>query len=112
MSNNREPTVSPHVDHAATSAILANLPKGDSWKVQEKPLDQLTGKKADPLKKSLAGFERRDLTRFIGTEFVEGDIQLSRLTEQQVEDLALLVAERGVVFFREYASEAEAEAER
>ena len=39
-----------------------------------------------------------DLTPQIGTE-VHG-LQLNKLTEQQKDDLALLVAERGVVFFR------------
>jgi sulfonate dioxygenase len=39
------------------------------------------------------------LTPNIGTE-VHG-IQLNKLTETQKDDLALLVAERGVVFFRD-----------
>jgi alpha-ketoglutarate-dependent taurine dioxygenase len=39
------------------------------------------------------------LTPNIGTE-IHG-IQLSQLTDQQKNDLSLLVAERGVVFFRD-----------
>lgn len=39
-----------------------------------------------------------DLTPNIGTE-IHG-IQLSQLTDQQKNDLGLLIAERGVVFFR------------
>jgi sulfonate dioxygenase len=39
-----------------------------------------------------------DLTEGIGT-IVEG-VQLSELSEEQLDELALLVAERGVVFFR------------
>jgi len=40
-----------------------------------------------------------DLTPTLGTE-IHG-IQLSQLTDQQKNDLALLAAERGVVFFRD-----------
>ncbi|KAI8141372.1 hypothetical protein BJV82DRAFT_689334 [Fennellomyces sp. T-0311] len=56
---------------------------------------------ADPKKESIfkAASKVFDVTPHIGTE-VEG-IQLSQLTEQQKNDLALLVAERGVVFFRD-----------
>ena len=39
-----------------------------------------------------------DVTPHIGTE-IHG-LQLNKLTDQQKDDLALLVAERGVVFFR------------
>ncbi|KAI8141371.1 hypothetical protein BJV82DRAFT_518399, partial [Fennellomyces sp. T-0311] len=58
------------------------------------------GKLADPKKESIlkAASKVFDVTPHIGTE-VHG-IQLSQLTEQQKNDLALLVAERGVVFFR------------
>ncbi|ORY03345.1 taurine catabolism dioxygenase [Basidiobolus meristosporus CBS 931.73] len=52
-------------------------------------------------KKSLldAVTKRLDLTTHIGTEL--HGIQLSQLTDQQKDELALLVAERGVVFFRD-----------
>ncbi|KAI8141897.1 hypothetical protein BJV82DRAFT_517716 [Fennellomyces sp. T-0311] len=59
------------------------------------------GHLADPKKASIYDAAEKifDLTPHIGTE-VHG-IQLSKLTEQQKNDLALLVAERGVVFFRD-----------
>lgn len=54
---------------------------------------------ADPFKASLFGTcTRTDLTESIGT--VLGGIQLSQLTPQQLDELALLVTERGVVYFR------------
>ncbi|KAI9496984.1 hypothetical protein BDB00DRAFT_757424 [Zychaea mexicana] len=58
------------------------------------------GHRADPKKASLYDNAEKifDLTPAIGTE-IHG-IQLSRLTDQQKDDLALMVAERGVVFFR------------
>ena len=59
------------------------------------------GKLGDPKKASL--FENAEkvinLTPSIGTE-IHG-IQLSQLNDQQKNDLALLAAERGVVFFRD-----------
>ncbi|SGZ47592.1 CIC11C00000003996 [Sungouiella intermedia] len=57
--------------------------------------------KADKEKKALLGAakEVRDLTKHIGTEIV--GLQLKDLTEQQKDELALLVAERVVVFFRD-----------
>ncbi|KAF5359618.1 hypothetical protein D9756_003264 [Leucocoprinus leucothites] len=69
------------------------------------PLAELTvedrGLHADPLKKSLLGAATRvkNLTPVIGTE-LEG-IDLRQLTPQQKDELALLVAERGVVFLRD-----------
>ncbi|CAO3685042.1 unnamed protein product [Umbelopsis vinacea] len=58
------------------------------------------GHKADPEKKSLLepATSVRELTPHIGTE-IRG-VQLHELNDQQKNDLALLVAERGVVFFR------------
>ncbi|GAM43124.1 alpha-ketoglutarate-dependent sulfonatedioxygenase [Talaromyces pinophilus] len=55
---------------------------------------------ADPRKKSLlsAVTDIKHLTPYIGTELV--GVQLSQLNEKQKDELALLVAERGVVFFR------------
>ncbi|KAH7075716.1 putative alpha-ketoglutarate-dependent sulfonate dioxygenase [Paraphoma chrysanthemicola] len=55
---------------------------------------------ADATKKNLldAASKVKQLTPFIGTE-LEG-IQLSQLTEAQKDELSLLAAERGVVFFR------------
>ena len=55
---------------------------------------------ADPSKKNLldAATKIKLVTPYIGTE-LEG-LQLSKLTSAQKDELALLVAERGVVFFR------------
>ncbi|KAI1261795.1 alpha-ketoglutarate-dependent taurine dioxygenase [Xylariaceae sp. FL1019] len=57
--------------------------------------------RADPQKRALfaAAKEVVDLTSHIGTEIV--GVQLKDLTDQQKDELALLVAERGVVFFRD-----------
>jgi sulfonate dioxygenase len=55
---------------------------------------------ADPDKKALfAVATPKDLTESIGT-LLEG-VQLSQLNDQQLDELALLVNERGVVFFRD-----------
>ncbi|KAF2163930.1 hypothetical protein M409DRAFT_68184 [Zasmidium cellare ATCC 36951] len=56
---------------------------------------------ADPEKKSLlaAATKVRHLTPYVGTELV--GVQLSQLNSQQKDELALLAAERGVVFFRD-----------
>lgn len=59
------------------------------------------GKNADPEKKALlsAAKDVIHLTKHIGTELV--GLQLAELTDQQKDELALLVAERVVVFFRD-----------
>lgn len=59
------------------------------------------GSRADPEKKALlsAAKEVIPLTRHIGTEIV--GLQLKDLTDQQKDELALLIAERSVVFFRD-----------
>lgn len=55
---------------------------------------------ADPEKKALFAVAKRvDLTESIGT--LLENVQVSQLTPQQLDELALLVAERGVVFFRD-----------
>ncbi|CAK7900944.1 alpha-ketoglutarate-dependent sulfonate dioxygenase [[Candida] anglica] len=58
-------------------------------------------KNADPEKKALfaAAKEVKNLTKHIGTEII--GLQLSDLTDQQRDELALLIAERVVVFFRD-----------
>ncbi|CAO3661840.1 unnamed protein product [Rhizopus stolonifer] len=58
-------------------------------------------RRADPSKASILKTATKafDLTPHIGTE-IHG-LQLNKLTDQQKDDLALLVAERGVVFFRD-----------
>lgn len=59
------------------------------------------GKNADPEKKALFGAakEVRNLTNHIGTEIV--GLQLADLNDKQKDELALLIAERGVVFFKD-----------
>jgi hypothetical protein len=59
------------------------------------------GTRADPEKKALlsAAKDVIHLTRHIGTEIV--GLQLKDLTDQQKDELALLIAERSVVFFRD-----------
>ncbi|KAL2861224.1 TauD/TfdA dioxygenase family protein [Aspergillus lucknowensis] len=55
----------------------------------------------DPEKRALfsAATKRTDLTESIGT-VLEGGVQISQLSAEQLDELAALVAERGVVFFR------------
>lgn len=59
------------------------------------------GSRADKEKKALLGAAKEviHLTRHIGTEIV--GLQLKDLTDQQKDELALLIAERSVVFFRD-----------
>ncbi|KAL7265825.1 hypothetical protein RUND412_011648 [Rhizina undulata] len=59
------------------------------------------GCRADPAKQSLLSAASKvvNLTRHIGTE-IHG-LQLSKLTNQQKDELALLIAERSVVFFKD-----------
>ena len=59
------------------------------------------GSHADPDKKALLGSAKQviHLTRHIGTELV--GIQLKDLTNQQRDELGLLIAERSVVFLRD-----------
>lgn len=59
------------------------------------------GSQADPEKKALFGAAKEviNLTDKVGTEIV--GLQLEDLTNQQKDELALLVAERVVVFFRD-----------
>lgn len=59
------------------------------------------GTRADPKKNALlsAAKEIIHLTRHIGTEVV--GLQLKDLTDQQKDELGLLIAERSVVFFRD-----------
>lgn len=59
------------------------------------------GLRADPEKKALFGAAKavNPLTSHVGTEIV--GLQLKDLDDKQKDELALLVAERGVVFFRD-----------
>lgn len=74
------------------------------WVPPEPPREEITPPKdrahfADPAKTSLlSACTRVDLTESIGTEL--SGVQLSALAPAQLDELALLVAERGVVFLR------------
>lgn len=59
------------------------------------------GFRADKSKSALLGAAKEviHLTKHIGTEIV--GLQLKDLTDQQRDELALLIAERSVVFFRD-----------
>ncbi|KAF7549649.1 hypothetical protein G7Z17_g6256 [Cylindrodendrum hubeiense] len=73
----------------------------DVYKIRDQPWDYVeAGARADKSKKNLfsAATKVTDLTSHIGTE-IEG-LQLKDLTNVQRDELALLIAERSVVFFR------------
>lgn len=74
----------------------------DVYKIRDIPRDYVdAGARADKAKKSLfsAATKVTDLTSHIGTE-IEG-LQLKDLTPAQRDELALLIAERSVVFLRD-----------
>lgn len=74
----------------------------DVYKIRSEPREYVdAGTRADPDKKALLGAAKEviHLTRHIGTEIV--GLQLKDLTNQQRDELALLIAERSVVFFRD-----------
>lgn len=74
----------------------------DVQKIRDQPRDHTeAGARADKSKKSLfeAADKVIDLTAHIGTEIV--GLQLKDLTDKQRDELALLIAERSVVFFRD-----------
>lgn len=74
----------------------------DAYNIRDKPRDHVeAGARADKSKKALlsAASKVTDLTAHIGTE-IEG-LQLKDLTSQQKDELALLIAERSIVFFRD-----------
>jgi hypothetical protein len=73
----------------------------DAYKIRDHFRDHVdAGARADKSKRALlsAATKVTDLTTHIGTE-IEG-LQLKDLTPQQKDELALLIAERSVVFFR------------
>lgn len=77
----------------------------DAFNIRNEPWEHVDAgaraKKVDATKKSLleAASKVEDLTAHIGTE-IHG-LQLKDLTPQQRDELALLIAERSVVFFRD-----------
>lgn len=74
----------------------------DAFSIRNEEREHIdAGARADKSKSALfsAAKEVIDLTRHIGTEIV--GLQLKDLTNQQKDELALLIAERSVVFFRD-----------
>ncbi|KAL2830885.1 hypothetical protein BDW59DRAFT_158320 [Aspergillus cavernicola] len=96
--------ISPDSNHAITLHSNFN-PKITSHVPPEPIRGEITPPRdrahfADPEKKALFSVAKRvDLTESVGT--VLENVQISQLTEEQLDELALLVTERGVVFFRE-----------
>jgi sulfonate dioxygenase len=87
-----------------TNVISGISEKVFSFKAVDPPLTEITPPQdrafsADPEKKSLLSAARhvKHLTPYIGTEIV--GVQLSQLTPQQKDDLALLVAEVSLISF-------------
>lgn len=83
-----------------TEDIRIFLDQAEAIRSTETPYIE-RGKNADPEKKALFGAakEVRDLTKHICTEII--GLQLKDLNDQQKDELALLIAERVVVFFRD-----------
>ncbi|KAF8529302.1 hypothetical protein BU17DRAFT_80534 [Hysterangium stoloniferum] len=79
-----------------------SFPKLDWEPLQEQPITH-RGLQADPDKKALfsAAQKVKHLTPAIGSEIL--GLDLRQLSDTQKDELALLVAERGVVFFRNQA---------
>lgn len=74
----------------------------DVYKIRDYDREHIDpGSRADPEKKALLGAAKEviHLTSHIGTEIV--GLQLKDLTDQQKDELGLLIAERSVVFFRD-----------
>jgi hypothetical protein len=80
-------------------------PKIRNWEPKDPIREEIQPPKdraffADPEKKALLAVAKQvDLTESIGT--VLENVQLSQLDDKQLDELALLVNERGVVFFRD-----------
>ncbi|KAL1407826.1 hypothetical protein Q8F55_007261 [Vanrija albida] len=85
----------PYYPDKPKDVSLAGQFRGEAWEHDD------PGKRADPEKKALFGAAEKvvKLTPNIGTEII--GLQLSQLTDTQKDELALLVAERTVVFFRD-----------
>ncbi|KAF8529304.1 hypothetical protein BU17DRAFT_36868 [Hysterangium stoloniferum] len=79
-----------------------SFPKLDWEPLQEQPITH-RGLQADPNKKALfsAAQKVKHLTPAIGSEIL--GLDLRQISDTQKDELALLVAERGVVFFRNQA---------
>lgn len=87
-------TLHPHFNPRIASHIAPEPPHVERTPAPDR------GFSADPEKKALlSAATRTDLTESIGT--LLSQIQLSSLSNTQLDELALLVSERGVVFFRD-----------
>ncbi|KAF9279195.1 hypothetical protein BGZ74_002922 [Mortierella antarctica] len=85
---------------ALDQIILSSTEKDNGLADRNTFATRVAGKGADPEKKALLAnvTKRIDYSPKFGTEL--HGIKLSELTEQQSDELAALIAERGVVFFR------------
>ncbi|KAG0255118.1 hypothetical protein BG011_005310 [Mortierella polycephala] len=86
---------------AENSIVLSADDKDSTLADRNTHATRVAGKDADPEKKALFAnvTKRIDYSPKIGTEL--HGIKLSQLTDQQSEELAAFIAERGVVFFRD-----------
>ncbi|KAF9189949.1 hypothetical protein BGZ51_008701 [Haplosporangium sp. Z 767] len=86
---------------AENSIVLSAGDKDTTLADRNTHATRVAGKDADPEKKALFAnvTKRIDYSPKLGTEL--HGIKLSQLTDQQSEELAALIAERGVVFFRD-----------
>ncbi|KAI1300979.1 hypothetical protein EDD11_005900 [Mortierella claussenii] len=86
---------------AAENVILSSNDKDASLADRNTHATRVAGKDVDPEKKALFASvtKRIDYSPKIGTEL--HGLRLTQLTEQQSEELAAFIAERGVVFFRD-----------
>jgi sulfonate dioxygenase len=86
---------------SSDQVILSATEKDSNLADRNTHATRVAGKGADPEKKALFASvtKRIDYSPKIGTEL--HGINLTKLTDQQSEELAALIAERGVVFFRD-----------
>ncbi|KAF9120882.1 hypothetical protein BGX30_002911 [Mortierella sp. GBA39] len=92
--------MAPSIAHS-DNVVLSSTEKDASLADRNTFATRVAGKGADPEKKALFASvtKRIDYTPKIGTEL--HGIKLTELTDQQAEELAAFIAERGVVFFRD-----------
>jgi len=89
-------TVEANIKLKVVATAASKTEKAITWVGKDRALF------ADPEKKELlSGATRSDLTESIGTAL--NGILFTTLSQQQLDELALLVSERGVVFLREQA---------
>ncbi|GAA5827313.1 hypothetical protein JCM11251_003758 [Rhodosporidiobolus azoricus] len=92
----------PDFPHVQTKTYVPQLKEGEAALIPKQPVIAPTSRAidADPSLPNLlkSGVVRLDLTPSIGTELL--NVQLANLNDAGRDELALLVAQRGVVFFR------------